>query len=132
MVEWHTKSDRLESGGKRRTLRRCTKKKSWRGGASANTKTTSEEKEKREVNEGRGNVIKVRAISTSYANISDSGKIVKAQIIAVEENNANRLFARSNTATKGAKIKVKIGKDEKTAIITNRPGQEGIINAKIA
>ncbi len=132
MVEWHTKSDRKKSGGKRKSLKRCTKKNAWRGGTSANTKTTKDEKEKREVNSGRGNTKKVRVLSTQYANINDGKKVIKAQIIQVIENDANRLFARSNTATKGAKIKLKMGNDEKIAIITNRPGQDGIINAKLA
>ncbi len=131
MVEWHTKSEKKTSGGKRSTLKRCTKKKSWKGGLAANTKTTKGEKDKREVNSGRGNTKKVRAISTEYANVTDGKKIIKAQILLVLENTANRLFARSNIATKGAKIKVKMGNDEKTAVITNRPGQDGIINAKL-
>ncbi|MDD3083640.1 MAG: 30S ribosomal protein S8e [Candidatus ainarchaeum sp.] len=132
MVEWHTKSKRKKNGGKRKTLKRCNKKKSWRGGSAANTKATKGEKENRDINKGRGKTIKVRLTSTEYANVTDGKKIIRAQILEVTENNANRLFARSNTATKGSKIKVKLGKDEKIAIITNRPGQDGIINAKLA
>lgn len=131
MVEWHAKSKRKKSGGKRQTIKRCTKKKAWRGGLPANTKTNKTENEKRDVNEGRGNTKKNRLVSTKYANVDDGKKIIKLEIIGVEENTANRLFARSNIATKGAKIKVIVGKDEKLAVITNRPGQEGIINAKL-
>ncbi len=131
MVEWHTKSKKLPSGGKRRTIRRCTKKKAWRGGSFAHTKAASDEEEKRETNEGRGKTKKIRLLSTKYANVNDGKKVLKAEILEVEENNANRLYARSNIATKGAKIRVKIGKEEKNAKITNRPGQDGVINAKI-
>jgi small subunit ribosomal protein S8e len=131
MVEWHTKSKKMKSGGKRATLRRCTKKNAWRGGEAANTKTTTNETEARDVNSGRGLTNKVRVTATKEVNISQGNKIVKAQIIEVESNDANRLFARSNIATKGATLKVKLGKEEKIAIVTNRPGQDGIINAKL-
>jgi small subunit ribosomal protein S8e len=132
MVEWHTKSDRMANGAKRKTLRRCTKKKAWKGGTAAHTKAEVEAKEQRNVNKGLGNTKKVRVTSTKYVNIFDNGKVTKAEIIDVEENNANRLFARSNIVTKGAVIKVKLGSTEKTAKVTNRPGQEGIINAILA
>jgi small subunit ribosomal protein S8e len=132
MVEWHTKSKRKISGGKRHTKRRCTKKNAWRGGTAAQTKAASDEKETREVKKGLGKTKKVRARATKFANVNDGNKVVKVEITEVETNSANRLFARSNIATKGAIIKVKIGKEEKNAIITNRPGQEGIINAKLA
>ena len=132
MVEWHGKSKRMKTGGKRATLRRCTKKKAWRGGEAANTKTITTDKETRNVNSGRGLTSKVRLTATKIINLAQGNKVIKAEIIEVEENNANRLFARSNTATKGAKLKVKVGNEEKIAIVTNRPGQDGTINAKLA
>jgi small subunit ribosomal protein S8e len=131
MVEWHTKSKKKISGGKRKTVLRCTKKNAWRGGEAANTKTSTNEKEVRQIKDGRGLQKKCRLISTKTANIFEGNKIIKAEVVDVEENTSNRLFARSNTATKGAIINVKIGKEEKKAKITNRPGQEGIINAKL-
>ena len=131
MVEWHTKSDKMKSGGKRNTIRRCTKKKAWMGGSAANTNTHAESKETRETQKGLGKTVKVRLTSTKYANVSDGKKIVKAEIVAVKENNSNRLFARSNTTTKGAIISVKIGSEEKLARVTSRPGQAGIVNAKL-
>ncbi|MBT4870885.1 MAG: 30S ribosomal protein S8e [Candidatus Diapherotrites archaeon] len=132
MVEWHTKSDKMKSGGKRKTLRRCTKKKAWMGGSAANTKTHTGNEDKREVNEGRGKTAKVRATSIKFANIYNNGKTVKAEIIGVSENNSNRLFARSNTSTKGALLNVKLDGKETTVKVTNRPGQDGVINAILA
>lgn len=128
MVEWHNKSKRLSTGGRRTTIRRCTKKNAWRGGLAANTGTGKDE---RETNRGIGNTQKIRATSTKFANVLDNStkKTAKAEIIAVTENNANRLFARANIITKGAKIKVKIGSDEKVAVVKSRPGQNGIVNA---
>lgn len=130
MVEWHTKSKRLASGGIRTTKRRSTKKNAWRGGEAADTKVGEET---REVNSKAGNTQKVRARATKFANIFDKNtkKTIKAEIISVEENSANRLFARANIITKGAKIKVKIGSEEKSVKVTSRPGQDGIINATL-
>lgn len=130
MVEWHTKSKRLASGGIRTTKRRSTKKNAWRGGEAADTKVGEEI---REVNSKAGTTQKVRARATKFANIFDKNakKTIKAEIIAVEENSANRLFARANIITKGAKIKVKIGSEEKSAKVTSRPGQDGIVNATL-
>ena len=132
MVEWHMKSDKLPSGGKRSTNRRCTKKNAWRGGLAANTKAHEDVKESRDVKQKRGQTLKVRATATEFANVFSDGKVIKAKVIGVEENTANRLFARSNIATKGAVIKIMINKTQKDAIVTNRPGQDGVINAKLA
>ena len=132
MVEWHTKSDKMKSGGKRKTIRRCTKKKAWMGGLAADTKAHEGVEDNREVNKGRGQTEKVRATSIKYANICTNGKTVKAEILGVKENNANRLFARSNTTTKGALLRVKLDGTEQTVRVTNRPGQDGVINAILA
>ncbi len=132
MVQWHTKSNKLKTGGKRSTVNRCDKKKAWMGGTAANTKTDADAKETRNVKSGRGNSSKIRVTQTKYANVvldKKTNKMVKAEIIAVKENNANRLFARSNISTKGATIKVMVDGSEKTAKITSRPGQDGIVNA---
>lgn len=52
---------------------------------------------------------------------------MKAELITVKVNHANRQFTRENILTKGALIKVKIGTDEKFAIVTSRPGQNGTV-----
>jgi len=132
MVQWHMKSDKLPSGGKRGTVDRCDKKKAWMGGVAAETKTdTTVTTEVRETKAGRGTTKKVRATALKYANVMDpkTKKASKVEIIAVKTNDANRLFARSNISTKGALIKVKVGSEEKLAMVTNRPGQHGIVNA---
>ena len=63
------------------------------------------------------------------ANILDAktGKYVKAKIKTVVENPANRHFVRRNIMTRGCIIDTDKGK----AKVTNRPGQEGSINAKL-
>ncbi|MBU4283849.1 MAG: 30S ribosomal protein S8e [Nanoarchaeota archaeon] len=52
-------------------------------------------------------------------------KYSKTKIISVVETPANRHFMRRNIMTKGCIIQTEKGK----AVITNRPGQEGTINA---
>lgn len=134
MVEWHMKSKRKESGGKRNSVNRSTKKRAWKGGRIANTKTEENIKDEKKVSRARGNNSLVKLISSQFANHYDekTKKVIKAKIINVKENNANRLYARSNIATKGAIIRLDVNGKEIEAKITNRPGQDGVINTKIA
>lgn len=64
-------------------------------------------------------------LKSSIANIMVEGKAKKAEIINVEETPQNRFFAKQNRLVKGAKIETSLGK----ARITNRPSQEGQVNA---
>ncbi|MBN2067895.1 MAG: hypothetical protein JW744_05495, partial [Candidatus Diapherotrites archaeon] len=59
-------------------------------------------------------------------------KTVKAEIVSVTENKANRLFLRRNIVTKGCTIKVKMQGKEQLAKVTSRPGQDGIVQAVLA
>ncbi len=69
---------------------------------------------------------KTALFSVEEANVSDKkGKITKVKIKTVLENAANIQLVRRNILTKGAVIETELGK----ARITNRPGQEGCINA---
>jgi small subunit ribosomal protein S8e len=70
---------------------------------------------------------KKKLFSTEEANLYDakSKKYLKTKIVSVKENPANRNFTRRNIITKGTLIETEKG----TAKVTNRPGQDGIINA---
>mgnify|MGYP001576937509 CR=1 FL=1 len=70
---------------------------------------------------------KLITLSSNEANIYDpKSKIYKkAKIKMVVENKANKDFVRMNILNKGAIIETDLGK----ARITNRPGQDAIINA---
>ena len=70
---------------------------------------------------------KIRMRQTNTVNLFDpkSKKHMKAKISATTENMASRHFVRRNILTRGAVIETEKGK----AKITNRPGQEGAINA---
>lgn len=81
---------------------------------------------KMKVLRGMGGNKKNVLLACNVANIIDKkGKAKKAKITNVAETMANRFLARQNILVKGAIIETDLGK----ARITNRPGQEGSINA---
>lgn len=84
-------------------------------------------KEKKKNLRGRGGKLRVVLLSTSKANVIDpkSHKTKVAVITNVLEVPSNVFLARRNVLVKGAIIETESGK----AKITNRPGQEGCINA---
>ncbi len=133
MVEWHMKSDRKFTGGRRRTSRRSTKKLAWRGGSFAETKLSSAGSKEENVSvKGRGNSSKVQSRYVINANVFDPStkKYSKAKISTIVQNNANRQYARRNIITKGAVIEVELN-GLKHAKVTSRPGQQGTINAVV-
>lgn len=83
--------------------------------------------EKRKTIRTRGGNSKQVLLQTEFANIAEKGKISKVKIETVAENPANRNFVRRNILTKGTIIETKKGK----AVITNSPGQDGFVNAKL-
>ncbi len=129
MTQWHDKGKRKRSGGMRTSKRRSDKLLAWRGGDP--TETIVADKEKRKAKKGMGSSRKVRLRKARKATVSVPGQKKKeiAEIVAVAENKANRLYTRRNIVTKGALIKVKIGEKEHTARVTSRPGQNGIVQA---
>jgi small subunit ribosomal protein S8e len=70
---------------------------------------------------------KMRLLNANIANLFDpkTKKCIKAKIVDVMENPANRYFARRDIITKGTVVQTDKGK----ARVTSRPGQEGTINA---
>ncbi len=75
----------------------------------------------------RGGNYKIKLFRDQFANVyvPKEGKVVRAEIRRVVENPAHVHYARRNVITKGAIIETSIG----LARVTNRPSQEGIINA---
>lgn len=74
-----------------------------------------------------GNKRKLFLLSAETANVYDTKekKYMQLKIETIVENPANRHFVRRNIITKGTIIKTEKG----NARVTNRPGQEGVINA---
>lgn len=123
MAIWHAQRKKKISGSVYKKKR--DKRKFEMGRAPALTKV-DEETAVSSVHI-RGKQYKQKALRLNYANILDpqTKKVVKAKLKKVIENNASRHFARMGIITKGAIIETDKGK----AKITNRPSQEGMINA---
>ena len=75
----------------------------------------------------RGGNTKTILLGTNLVNLTINGKTKKARIINVIETPQNQFFARQNRLMRGAIIETDQGK----AMITNRPSQEGHINAVV-
>ena len=81
---------------------------------------------KMKVLRGLGGNEKNVLLSADVVNVIDSkGKAKKVKIVNVVETKSNRFWARQNILVKGAIIDTDLGK----ARITNRPSQEGTVNA---
>lgn len=73
----------------------------------------------------RGGNLKYVCKSVEYANVADNGKVVRAKILKVVKNPANKDYDRRGVITKGSIIETEVG----LAKVTSRPGQDGVINA---
>lgn len=75
----------------------------------------------------RGNNVKNALKTAEFANVVDpnSKKIVRARILQVTKNSANKDYERRGVITKGALLETESG----TARVVSRPGQEGTVNA---
>jgi|SRR3989338_1911898 len=73
----------------------------------------------------RSGKIKTVLLKANEVNILVKGKVQKSDIKNVIETPQNKFFSRENRLLKGAIIDTGLGK----AKITNRPSQEGCINA---
>lgn len=80
---------------------------------------------KRKVTRVRGGNAKATLLKANVANVLVNGKVKKAEIKNVVETPQNKFFARENRLVKSAIIETSLGK----ARITNRPSQEGHVNA---
>ncbi len=91
------------------------------------TETRLGHDDKRKVSRVRGGNIKVRARIIAFANVTDPEKGVtrKTRILRVLENKANPHYTRRNIIVKGTVIETELGK----AVVTSRPGQDGVVNA---
>ena len=122
MAKSQLRSKRKATGGRYRPFR---KKKKYELGREPAMTSIGERRVKKV--RARGGNYKFKLLEEEYANVYDknSKKFKKAKINSVIENTANKHYIRRNIITKGAIIKTEIGE----AKVTNRPGQEGYINA---
>lgn len=79
------------------------------------------------VKRGRGGRTKFAALAVNTANVTDpaTGKSQKTEIRSVVKNPANVDYQRRGVITKGAVLETPLGQ----AVVTSRPGQDGVVNA---
>ena len=75
----------------------------------------------------RGNNVKNALKTAEFANVVDplSKKVVRAKILQVTKNSANKDYERRGVISKGALLETESG----TARVVSRPGQDGTVNA---
>jgi small subunit ribosomal protein S8e len=121
-MRWQGESGRKATGGR---LILARGKRKFEAGREQSDTTIAAVRTKRI--ETKGGNFKMRILRGDVAIIADpvSGKAKKVKIETVTDNSANQHFMRRNIITKGAVIKTELG----DAKVTNRPGQDGVINA---
>ncbi len=122
--QFHGKSKRKLNGSGKKKLKNHDKKRHEMGGYFTATKLG--EKDKIKHTRSRGGNQKSRLQYAAYANLLVKGKYKKVKIKSIAESKDNRNFARLNIITKGSIIDTEEGK----ALVINRPGREGHINAR--
>ena len=111
------------TGGKRGKA--ADKKLRFVGGAFTATKVST--KEQRIVKRGRGNTAKIKLRTAKFVNVLTKEGMKKVTLRTVLETPDNRHYARQNILTRGAVVDTEIGKVK----ITNRVGQDGVVNGKL-
>ncbi len=120
---WHSAlTKRKITGGRRKPYR--TKRAIEAGGYPTETGLGEPI---RKIKKMYGSEKKIKLLKEKYVNISISrtGKTEKVTIDKIVENTANIDYNRRKVITRGAVIETSLGK----AIITSRPGQDGVLNA---
>ena len=115
------------SGGKKRRHRKVKRKYEL---GRPPVETTLSTKDLRKIQRVRGGNVKVKLRRAAYANVTDpeTGKTQKVRILRVIDSRANPDYTRRNIIVKGAIIETDLGR----AIVTSRPGQDGVVNAVLA
>ncbi|MCX8174947.1 MAG: 30S ribosomal protein S8e [Candidatus Micrarchaeota archaeon] len=126
MENYHGASRSTIKGTGAKSGKRSDKKLRFAGGPFTATKVGKSEV--RFLKRSRGTSAKVKLKSARFANIlTKDGKVKKVEIRTVLETPDNRHHARQNIITKGAIIDTELGK----AKVTNRVGQDGVVNGRL-
>ena len=122
MVVNHTRSKRTVGGS--RYIKSEKKRLAQKGNVPTLTKLADR---KMKIVRTKGGNEKERLMQENFANVVDqkTKKAKKVKILNIVDNTANKNFVRRNIITKGTVMETEAGK----AIVTSRPGQEGVINA---
>jgi small subunit ribosomal protein S8e len=124
-VQLHGKPDTKNSGNGRRRLKFRDRRRSEVGNYFSATKL-SDSNIVSPVRR-RGGVLGIKLKKALFANLLTKEGYKKAKITGVLESPDNRNFARQSIITKGSVISTELGK----AVVVNRPGREGAINARL-
>lgn len=116
------KAGRKSTGGKYKRI-----KKRKLTGRQSESRVVKLAEHKTKVMRGRGGSCKLVSLAENSANVISNGKAQRAQIKNVLETPSNTFLARQNVLVKGAIIETDLGK----ARVTNRPSQEGFVQAVI-
>jgi len=122
MAIWHKRSETKKTGGKSRSYRKSRK---YDLGSKFAEPTTGEQRIKSKVSRGGNKKSYVK--QENEVNLSVDGEVKRTELESVLENPANNNFVRRSLLTKGTIVQTPEGK----ARITSRPGQNGVINAKL-
>ncbi len=122
MARWQGRSVRKVTGGR---YRRFRKKRKFELGREPSETRVGETRLK--VIRARGGNLKLRLYSARYACVAnpETGETKKVEILKVVKNPANPHYERRNIITRGAVILTEAGE----AVVTSRPGQDGVVNA---
>jgi small subunit ribosomal protein S8e len=121
-MRWQGKFGRKVTGGKRIPAR---SKRKYEIGREPSDTTIAQVRAKKV--DCLGGNEKMRLQRSNVACVTDpkTGTSKTVKIETVKDNKANLHYTRRNIITKGAVIKTDLGE----AVVTNRPGQDGMINA---
>ncbi len=125
MIQWHgDQTKRKLTGGKRKNYK--TKRSFELGGEATLTEYGTYQKK---LTRGRGNTRKIKLLNVEHSNVTDprSGTTVRSQILRVIRNPVNIDYNRRKIITKSTVIETELG----PAIVTSRPGQDGVINSTL-
>jgi len=122
MALWQGHSKRKPSGGR---IRPARGKRKFEIGREKQFMHLGERRVK--LYRTRGGNSKTRVLSSNLCNLYDpkKKKVVRVKILTVKANPANPNYVQRNIITKGAIV----GTDLGDALITSRPGQDGVLNA---
>ncbi len=124
-IQIHSKSKTKNSGNGKAKNKNRDKKRSESGGYFVATKLGAESS--RKAVRIRGGSQKSKLMYAGSANLLTKDGYKNVKITGVAESKDNRNFARLNIITKGTIIETEMGK----AVVTNSPGKEGSVNAKL-
>jgi len=126
-IQTHRKSNTKMSGNGRKNVKARDKRRSEVGNYFSSTKLAEDKNVNLAVRRRGGNA-GTRLKKAAFANLLTKDGYKKAKITGVLESKNNRNFARQNIITKGTVIITELG----NAVVLNRPGRDGSINARLA